>query len=117
MIARPNFYPFCLARGDDTGTLAVSLIANRFLLWRGEHAHQGAISTLAWSPDGQFLASGGKDGVVHIWLATSGELLYSFQHGQAVRRLRWSQDGQRIAAISRERVDLWPFLLALADAA
>lgn len=30
-------------------------------------AHDGAILTMKFSPDGQFLASGGEDGVVRVW--------------------------------------------------
>ncbi|PKA46532.1 Coatomer subunit beta'-3 [Apostasia shenzhenica] len=30
-------------------------------------AHQGAISTMKFSPDGEYLASGGEDGVVRVW--------------------------------------------------
>lgn len=117
MIVRPNFRPFCLARGDESGMLSVSLIAGCFPLWYSEHAHQGAITHLAWSPDGQFLASGGADGSVHIWLATSGELLASFAHGDAVERLRWSQDSRRIVSLSHEHTRLWslcPLMVAAA---
>lgn len=34
-------------------------------------AHKGYIWTMKFSPDGQFLASGGEDGVVRIWRVTS----------------------------------------------
>lgn len=34
-------------------------------------AHSGLIRTMKFSPDGQYLASGGEDGVVRIWHVTS----------------------------------------------
>uniref|UniRef100_A0A7N0TST8 Uncharacterized protein n=1 Tax=Kalanchoe fedtschenkoi TaxID=63787 RepID=A0A7N0TST8_KALFE len=36
-------------------------------------AHKGFILTMKFSPDGQYLASGGQDGVVRIWRVTSKE--------------------------------------------
>lgn len=115
MIARPTLR--YLARGDRTGTLSVSQIEDGLPLWRDEHAHRGAITHLAWSPDGLFLASGGQDGAVHIWQSTSGALLHSFVHGQAVQRLRWSADNARIASVSAEHVRLWSLQPVMAAAA
>ncbi|XP_065879769.1 uncharacterized WD repeat-containing protein C3H5.08c-like [Euphorbia lathyris] len=34
-------------------------------------AHRGAISSVKFSPDGEYLATGGEDGVVRIWHVTS----------------------------------------------
>ncbi|KAK3143957.1 hypothetical protein QOZ80_4AG0307090 [Eleusine coracana subsp. coracana] len=36
-------------------------------------AHDGAILTMKFSPDGQFLATGGEDGVVRIWSVAQSE--------------------------------------------
>ncbi|KAL5214070.1 hypothetical protein ABZP36_003222 [Zizania latifolia] len=36
-------------------------------------AHDGAILTMKFSPDGQFLASGGEDGIVRVWTVMQSE--------------------------------------------
>ena len=106
MLIRPNFAMRSLARGGETGTIAVSRLIDGAVLWCGEHAHHGPISALAWSPNGALLASAGHDGLVHIWDAASGDLLSSFVHGEAVQRLRWSAHGTLASAGTVIR--LWP---------
>jgi hypothetical protein len=47
-------------------------------------AHRGAVTALAFSPkDGGFFASGGEDGMIHVWRTATGTLLYSLdpEHG------------------------------------
>ena len=63
-----------------------------------------------WSPSGGLIASwqraaGGVD--VHLWRASSGELLRSFALS-SVRRIRWSPDGTRLAALeTRGALKVW----------
>jgi WD40 repeat protein len=110
MIVRPNSCPNLahsyLARGGQTGSLSVSHILNNRMLWQREEVHHGPIMALAWSLDGQFLASGDEDGMVHIWHALTGFLLDSFVLGEQVQRLQWSVQGT-LAASSGTMVRLW----------
>jgi WD40 repeat protein len=62
----------------------------------GPHAAQGF--GLAYSPDGNLLASGGGFEVI-IWDAVSGAQMGSITTGVFVFRLVWSPDGRRIAVV------------------
>lgn len=116
MIIRPNFLTYQLARGGETGTLSVSRIQDGVVLWRGEQAHCGLITDLAWSYDGQMLASSGQDGIVRVWQANNGNLLSAFSHGEQVRRLRWSSQGM-LASVSGASIHLWSLAHATSPAA
>jgi serine/threonine protein kinase/WD40 repeat protein len=53
--------------------------------------HQGGVPAVAFSPDGQRLASGCKDTLVRIWETASGRLLHVCQgHQEAVEALAFS---------------------------
>lgn len=41
-------------------------------------AHDGIIWTMKFSPDGEFLATGGSDGVVRVWQVTSADASHSY---------------------------------------
>jgi WD40 repeat protein len=70
--------------------------------------HSSAVQALAYSPDGQLLAAGGKDGNIRLW-RPSGEIAGSMKvTDQAVRALVFAPDGQSFAAgYSSGRVLIW----------
>ncbi|HEU5377154.1 MAG TPA: hypothetical protein VFV38_17115 [Ktedonobacteraceae bacterium] len=115
MITLPNPVVFYLARGGQEGTLSVSRIFQGQVLWQVQ-AHQGAITALAWSPDGLLLASGGDDGRIHLWQAATGARLCSCEQGERVERMRWSAH-RLLAATSGNLIRIWPVGPAQAIAA
>lgn len=71
-------------------------------------AHKGVIRTLAWSPDGRFLATGGDDGILAIWYPAQGQTpLLKVRHNAPVLDLAWSSSGKQVATASGNTVTIW----------
>jgi len=71
--------------------------------------HEGAVVSLALSPDGTRIASGSAGNTVRLWDAASGELLTTLTgHENWVLSVAFSPDGKRIASGSVDNtVRLW----------
>ena len=70
------------------------------IIWMVE-GHTNSIEAVAYSPDGQIVASGADydDSLVKLWRTSNGELLNTFTgHDGGVQSLEFSQDGQFLAA-------------------
>ncbi len=67
------------------------------------------IYSLAWSPDGHYIASSGPTGTVQVWNATTKSLLYTYRgHSGPIPAVAWSPHGNRIASGSDDRtVQVW----------
>jgi WD40 repeat protein len=67
------------------------------------------ISSVAWSPDGQRLATASHDGTTIVWEASSGrELLSLSEDADDISVVAWSPDGHQIVAGCRDgMVRLW----------
>ncbi len=75
-------------------------------LWSGEHERAKAISL---SGDGSRIATGGYDGIVRVWKASSGELEYEYAgHEDYVYGVDFSADGRTVASCGTDgTVRLW----------
>jgi WD40 repeat protein len=71
--------------------------------------HPEGITSVAFSPDGQWLASGSYDRTVRVWRLRDGALERTLTgHGGTVWSVAFSPDGQRLASCGEDKtVKLW----------
>jgi len=94
----------CLAFSEDGKRLFASN-SDRIQVWDLKRAdektvlagHSGAIPCVAFHPDGQLLATGGKDDEVRFWNPATGRTLGSRNVGEALQTLAFSPDGRLLA--------------------
>ena len=71
--------------------------------------HESGVHSVAFSPDGEYLATATKDGFVRIWQAkTSHELRNWRAHQEQARAVAFSPDGRYLATGSADKtVKVW----------
>lgn len=67
------------------------------------------VMSVAWSPNGEFIASGGTDNVVQVWEATTGQIKRTYTgHTGAIGSVAWSPDGKYLASGSEDNtIQVW----------
>ncbi len=108
-----------IASGSGDGTVQIwdATTGNLRLTYKG-HLRTGfsqawsgneVVYSLAWSPDGKHIASGGDKKTIQVWDATTGNLRLTYKgHRRAVNAVAWSPDGNSITSGSSDKtVQVW----------
>jgi hypothetical protein len=71
--------------------------------------HNANVTTVVYSPDGVWLATGDAKGQIHLWDAEKGEPALTFRaHGDAVKQLGFSADSRLVFSLGNDRaLRLW----------
>lgn len=79
--------------------------------------HDDRIRGVAWSPDGQRLATASSDRTVRIWDGESGaEIIVVGAHTGGVESVSWSPDGRRIASAARDGTSrIWDATISIKE--
>jgi WD40 repeat protein len=69
--------------------------------------HQGSVRSVAFSSNGQTLATSGADGTIRLWNA-QGQSVSKFKGNQtAIRSINFSPDGQQLISNAGGKIRLW----------
>ncbi|WP_347339541.1 WD40 repeat domain-containing protein, partial [Planktothrix sp. FACHB-1355] len=87
----------------------ISLLISSFSLKTTLTGHSNSVNSVAFSPDGQTLASGSFDDTIKIWDIRSGKLKTTLTgHSNWVRSVAFSPDGQTLASGSDDNtIKIW----------
>ena len=102
----PNGQAIAIAAGDSVSIHEVEQFSET-AVFRG---HVGNVTSLAWSPDGRYLASGASnDSIIHVWDVTNNVEAYTLRgHEGWIRNIIFSPDGKRVASGSTDlSVRIW----------
>ncbi|MBF6439280.1 eIF2A-related protein [Nocardia cyriacigeorgica] len=66
--------------------------------------HTDAVRNVAWSPDGQLIATASRDGTARLWSAATRRCTQTLVgHRDMVEMVAWAPDSARVVTVSRDR--------------
>ncbi len=95
-----------------TGSLS-KIVPKNIRVVRALSGHRNGVKCVAFSPDGQLVASGSgggiffQDNTVRVWRAKDGKPMWTLQHESQVNSLVFSPDGSLLASGGNDGVLLW----------
>ncbi len=87
-----------VTRAIPPPVISISISSSDFVLARTLKGHSGWVTTMAFSPDGQRLATGSWDQTVKLWEVSTGEQLSTTaKKNKEIQALAFSRDGRWLA--------------------
>ncbi|XP_027355742.1 WD40 repeat-containing protein HOS15-like isoform X2 [Abrus precatorius] len=62
------------------------------------NGHRDPVYSVAFSPNGEYLASGSMDRYMHIWSVKEGKIVKTYAGNGGIFEVNWSKDGDKVAA-------------------
>ena len=76
--------------------------------WQELGHHRGGVNAVAFSPDGETLASAGNDNRIQVWDTFIGENLQTLDgHTEHIQSVSFSPNGNTLASASRSEIIFW----------
>ncbi len=67
----------------------------------------GDLNTLAFSPNGKWLAGGDARGFAYLWDIATQQELTRIRHGDPITSITFSPDGTQLITVARKIVRVW----------
>jgi WD40 repeat protein len=105
----PNAKMVASAWEDENSTIHLWDVATGKEIRQLDGKHRDGVKSLAWSPDGKTLTSGGCDRTIHLWDPETGKEVRSLSgHEGSVESLALSPDGKLLASGGLDKaIRLW----------
>jgi len=107
----PNAQALAMGGLDDTvSVLNIATGDRKYLVPASSASQAGAVRSIAFSPDGQRMASSNQDGFVHLWDFNSGRLVKTLlepNNTGAQYSVIFSPDNQTVLGVSPSLIKVW----------
>ena len=99
------------ALGDSNGKVRLWRVSDSNLIREHQGTAPGEVGSVAFTPDGQYLAIGWNNGDLELRRTSDGSSVQTLKaHTRVVRTLSFSRDGRRLVSGAEDKtIRLWQY--------